>query len=87
MILGRIEALPIECRETRRHRLVPGGVSECEGHPQSIGNGNFKLGQYPAAEVGSPSLYTAISNPSDERGRNHRVCSAFIDLPSWNALI
>jgi len=51
MLLGCIEGLPIECRDTRRHRLALSAVSESERHPHSIGNGNFKLGQYAAAEL------------------------------------
>ena len=51
MLLGCIEALPVECRDTRRHRLALSGVSESERHPRYIGNGNFKLGQYPTAEL------------------------------------
>jgi hypothetical protein len=54
---GCIEALPVECLDTRRHRLALSVVSESERHPHSIGNGKFKLGQYPVGELAGLRLF------------------------------
>jgi hypothetical protein len=56
MLPGCIEALPVEYLDTRLHRLALSVVSESERHPHSIGNGKFKLGQYPAGELAGPTV-------------------------------
>src|ERR1017187_1274805 len=81
MLLGCIEGLPVECRDTRRHRLALSGVSESEQHPHPIGNRNFKLGQHPAAELVVSDISSPYTNPMFLRTNSAPISTAAARIP------